>query len=441
MTAPVGATAVGVTPVGATEFAALMAAVDTAAPVAVAVSGGADSMALVLCAARWAPGQVLALTVDHGLRAAAAEEAATVGRWLAARGISHRILAWTGPKPATGIQEAAREARHGLLAAACRAAGIGTLLLAHHAHDQMETVLMRLGRGSGPAGLRGMMPVHVAGGVRLVRPFLDLTPDRLRATLHAAGQAWIEDPSNADRRFQRVRLRALLPALAEAGVGPAGLAAAVGHLREAEDALTAAVADLAGRALVLDPAGHAWLDPAPFTAAHPEIRRRLVEALARIVGGATGHLDRARATALADAVAGGPMAGRTFGGCRFVPMRGGILVCREWSRILPETPLADGLCWDGRIAVAAPGGGNGLTLRPLGTRHGVVAGGMPAVARAALPAVWCGSRLLAVPHLGYRLETARGDRVFPVTLTLKPHRLPAGFDSVLASADPCVISL
>src|SRR5690606_14551927 len=123
---------------------ALMAGLDTEPPVAVAVSGGADSMALTLCAAAWAPDKILALTVDHGLRAGSAAEAATVARWLAARGVPHRVLAWSGPKPATGLQEAARDARHALLREACTAAGIGALLLAHHQHDQMETVLMRL---------------------------------------------------------------------------------------------------------------------------------------------------------------------------------------------------------------------------------------------------------------------------------------------------------
>lgn len=431
-------------------FARLMTATATEPPVAVAVSGGADSMALALCAAAWAPGRVRAFTVDHGLRPAAAAEADTVAGWMAARGIPHRILRWTGPKPAAGIQQAARDARYALLAEACRDAGIGSLLLGHHAHDQMETVLMRLGRGSGPAGLRGMAPVRVTDGLRLVRPFLGIAPARLRTTLTQAGQPWIDDPSNADPHYQRVRLRALLPALAAAGVTAAGVATAIGHLADAESALGADVAALVAAAVTLDPAGHARLDPVRFAAAHPEIRRRLVEGLAGMIGGGTGHQDRGRAAGLAEALAAGLAGGRTFAGCRFLPGRGGVLVCREAARIAADVPLADGLLWDGRFRVEAPGLPAGLSLRPLRTlsalpapRPEVAAGGasaLPAAVREGLPSVWEGPTLLAVPHLGYGRRPARGDRLISVTLTFRPHRSPMDLDSVLASAAACVIS-
>lgn len=185
--------------------------------IAVAVSGGADSMALCLLAGGWARAlgvKLTALTVDHGLRKAAAEEARQVGDWLAARGIAHHILHWSeGPQCASRVQERARQARYALMTAWCRAHGAAQLLLAHHLEDQAETVLMRLRKQSGLMGLAGMAKVRDLDGVRVLRPLLDTPKARLRATLAAYGQDWIEDPSNADLRFERVRVRGLLQAL------------------------------------------------------------------------------------------------------------------------------------------------------------------------------------------------------------------------------------
>ena len=133
--------------------------------------------------------------------------------------VPHRTLRWTGEKPATGLQEAARAARYRLLAAAAHEAGARHVLTAHTLDDQAETVLMRMARGSGPTGLAGMARHLVSPGLRgeeltLVRPFLDVPKARLIATLAAAGIAFAEDPSNRDPRFTRARLRGLMPALA-----------------------------------------------------------------------------------------------------------------------------------------------------------------------------------------------------------------------------------
>ncbi|HLU65659.1 MAG TPA: tRNA lysidine(34) synthetase TilS, partial [Kofleriaceae bacterium] len=166
---------------------------------AVAVSGGPDSLCLCLLAHGWAKargGEVSALTVDHGLRPTSADEARQVAAWLGPRGIDHHVLRWTGAKPATAIQEAAREARYRLLGDWCRAAGVLHLLLAHHLDDQAETVAFRRARGSGPEGLAGMPAVRELAGLRLLRPLLGVPKARLVATLEAAGQAWLEDPSN-----------------------------------------------------------------------------------------------------------------------------------------------------------------------------------------------------------------------------------------------------
>lgn len=212
------------TPLSAPEFAALMApfAPFEARPaLAVAVSGGRDSVALAVLTYQWAgerQGRVLALVVDHGLRPESAGEARATCERLAGLGIEAETLAWSGAKPATRIQHAAREARYRLLFEACRRHGVLHLLTAHHADDQAETLAMRAARESGPDGLAGMAALAEHRDARLLRPLLAVPRSRLTVTLQAKGIGWIDDPSNEDRRFERVRVRQDGgPALAPAG--------------------------------------------------------------------------------------------------------------------------------------------------------------------------------------------------------------------------------
>jgi tRNA(Ile)-lysidine synthase len=178
---------------------------------AVAVSGGSDSLALLLLAARAFPGRVTALTVDHGLRAAAAVEAAGVAEQCAALGVPHVTLCWEGDKPRGNIQAAARTARYRLMGDWCAGHGVALLVTAHHADDQAETLLMRLQRGSGSAGLAGIRAARPLGaGVTLVRPLLGVRRAALAALVAAAGWQAVDDPSNADRRFDRTVARAFL---------------------------------------------------------------------------------------------------------------------------------------------------------------------------------------------------------------------------------------
>src|SRR5271170_7691992 len=196
-------------PIGEDEFRRLMAAVgpfERRPAFAVAVSGGADSLALALLADRWARGcggTLTALTVDHRLRPESGEEAAQVGRWLAGRGIAHRVLEWADARGGADLQARARTARHGLLQGWCAGAGVLHLLLAHHQDDQAETVLLRLGRGSGVDGLGAMAPVAYGRACRLVRPLLDLAKTRLVATCRLFDQPFVDDPSNRDPGFAR----------------------------------------------------------------------------------------------------------------------------------------------------------------------------------------------------------------------------------------------
>ena len=167
--------------------------------IAVAVSGGADSLALTLLCKSWVDmrkGTVSALSVDHGLREGSTDEIKQLGKWLVARGIEHIALPWIGNKPRTGLQAAARIARYDLLENWCLKNDVLHLLLGHHQDDQAETFLLRLAHSSGIDGLAGMAGIIEKSHVRLLRPFLTTPKDRLCATLKAASQPWLEDPSN-----------------------------------------------------------------------------------------------------------------------------------------------------------------------------------------------------------------------------------------------------
>ncbi len=393
------------------EFKRLMAQLGPFEPaplLAVAVSGGPDSLALCLLAARWAGalgGTVLGLIVDHGLRPGSAEEARTVAGWLGRRGIAHQILTWTGVKPTSGLQAAARAARYELLTAACVAAGSLHLLLAHQQEDQAETVRLRQARQSGKAGLAAMAPIRETAQLRLLRPLLAVPKARLAATLRRSGQPWLEDPSNQSLRFARGRLRQ------EAAAPEAALAiarAAGAERAEQEQAVAAWLA----QHVHLRPAGYATL---PLPAFATGASTLVGPALARLLMMLGGHSLPPRGTRLARLLAAlraadpsRPAAGiRTLAGCWLLPWRGRWLVCREPAAVAGPRPLLPGRwCgWDGRFALrlAEPAAG-GLAIGALGEagrrRWRELAGPatLPGPVLPSLPAVWSGDRLLQVPH-------------------------------------------
>lgn len=401
-------------PLNAAEFAALMAPLHPFEPrpdLAVAVSGGADSLCLALLAADWARargGRVTGLIVDHRLRPDSGVEAARVAGWLAARGIGHAILVWDGAKPDADIQAAARAVRYALLEQWCAARGVLHLLLGHHRDDQAETLLLRLGRGSGVDGLAAMAPIAERFSLRLLRPLLPVPRARLAATLAAAGQEWIEDPSNRNPAFARARLRARLPELAAEGLSPERLVATARRMARAADALDGAVAELAARKVEFFDAGYALAAPDIFTGIPEEIGLRLLARLVRAVGGAEHPPREERTEALYGRLHSGLNAAATLAGCRVAPWRGRLLFCREAGRMAPPLALEPGaeMVWDGRfrLAIAADG--------PPGLRVGALGNGapeavrrllvpFPAAVRPTLPAFYDVQGLCVVPHLGY----------------------------------------
>jgi tRNA(Ile)-lysidine synthase len=264
-----------------------------AATIVLAVSGGPDSMALLHLAAKWRGKRkgnrqqggsqkgghgLLAVTIDHGLRAASAREARQVKRAASVLGVPHRTLRWTSAKPKTGIQAAAREARYRLMMQAAAKAGAAVIFTAHTRDDQAETLLMRMARGSGLAGLAGMARQTWRGDVAIARPLLDIDKARLIATLQRAGIGWAEDDSNADPRFTRVRWRGLMPLLAREGLDSRNLGRLAGRLARANAALEQAADAVESAVVRPDPAlrGGVLLQAEPFRALAEDIRLRLL---------------------------------------------------------------------------------------------------------------------------------------------------------------------
>src|SRR5213083_2553810 len=271
-------------PISASDAKRLFADWKAAPALVLAVSGGPDSIALMWLAARWRRAlkrgpRLIALTVDHGLRPEAAREARDVKRLAAELDLPHRTLRWNGAKPKTGVPAAARAARYRLLAQAARANGATHILTAHTRDDQAETLLMRMLRGSGIAGLAAMARETEREGVWLARPLLDVPKSRLVATLGRAKIAFADDPTNRDMSFTRPRLRTLMPVLAEEGGDSRSLARLASRLARANAAIEV-LADGAERYLALrdrDDASRFGFDAGAFAGLPEEIRLRLLK--------------------------------------------------------------------------------------------------------------------------------------------------------------------
>jgi tRNA(Ile)-lysidine synthase len=271
----------------------LFASLSEASGIVIAVSGGPDSMALMHLLALWrVPDRrpsCLVATVDHGLRPEAADEAAFVARQAGRLGLPHRTLVWTGDKPRTGIQEAAREARYSLLVQAASEADASHLVTAHTLDDQAETVLMRLSRGSGLSGLAGMRRERDRQGIRHARPLLDLPKSTFLDLCREQGWPFVSDPSNANERFARVRWRRIMPLLAAEGLTAERLARLAERAAQADEALDIKAGEALERAGPRrEPDGLAF--QAEILASEPfEIAVRvLAQALARIGPGLEG---------------------------------------------------------------------------------------------------------------------------------------------------------
>ncbi|HKP27086.1 MAG TPA: tRNA lysidine(34) synthetase TilS [Dongiaceae bacterium] len=397
----------------AIDIAALMAPLgpfERPPTIAVAVSGGSDSLGLGLLLAQWVyerDGRLMVLTVDHDLRPEAAEECARVAAIFAAvPNCSAHILRWDGEKPSHGLQAAARAARYKLLSDWCRTRGVLHLAVGHTADDQAETVAMRQGHGSGPSGLAGMAALRPENGVRLLRPLLPISRAAIRDWLRSRGQSWIEDPSNELTKFERVRIRQRLGA---EGGGPLfQQAQQFGKQRDRLERTAAAL--LAAAAQVYD-SGYVAIDRGALLAAEREIQATVLRQVTFSISGADYAPDLED---ILSSVAEGVTGARTQGGCLFQLLKGRLCVFREAASIAAPVAAKPGWSgvWDSRFSLRVAGGlspAEGWTIGPLGEaglRQAVDRFGirlkrhpMPLPARLALPGLWHGEHLVCQPHL------------------------------------------
>jgi tRNA(Ile)-lysidine synthase len=406
---------------------------------AVAVSGGADSMALTLLTAQWARRRQVpffALTVDHGLRRGSGAEAKRVSAALKEQGINHKILKWRGDKPDANIQAAARQARYDLMRTWCLKNKVPDLLLAHHQDDQAETVLMRLIRGSGVDGLAAMSGVRELDGVRLLRPLLTVPSTRLRATCRKFGQTWIDDPSNQNIAFDRIKVRKLLAEMKPLGLDAARLAQTARHMGRARETLEQQTRQLASSIVELNSSGVACIDMPAFNEMPEEAALRLLTMCLKTVGGGTYVPRFERLLRLHENLSSGAGEVRqTLAGCQIVCTGKRLNIFRE-NRNLPVMAIKSGqqLMWDRRFQIKFKSDGRttrtGFVIAPLGAAGWKVVcdnksndvsqaelksqfAPIPLSARYAMPGLWQKNRLLAQPWSD--LRPISSEIVFSVT--------------------------
>ena len=369
---------------------------DLADRLGVAVSGGSDSLAVLVALAEWGGAEIFAVTVDHGLRPEAADEAIAVAKHCQQLGIKHDVLRWSGWDGDRNLMQSARDARYSLIAAWARERGIDDVALGHTRDDVAETLLMRLQRGAGLDGLSAMADRTKRHGVTFHRPALGLSRAELRSLLVAREIEWIEDPTNEDLRFDRAKVRKIITAL---DLDSEALAQTAMYLRDARDALSEIATGVAQAHVQWD-AGDVLIDLEALRAQPKDIVRRILRAaLAYVSGSGFGPRGPALIRAMEGVLAGEETA---LKGCRLLHRKGMLRVVREWQAVADER-CAVGELWDGRWHLEGPD--KTLVVRALG--EGGLAlcpdrktTGRPSAGLIASPAVWDGDELIAAPLAG-----------------------------------------
>jgi len=296
--------------------------------VAIAVSGGADSMALVLLAIENNM-EIVGLTVDHKLRPEAEKEAKQVQEWLKDRGVEHYTLAWEGEKPDANIQAEARNARYDLMTDWCKNNDIDSLLTAHTMDDQAETFLLNLGRGSGVYGLSAMDYITEKNDINIIRPLLNVSKEELKQYLISQNQEWIEDPSNKNTKYNRVKIRNILPALEAIGISTERINLAVQNLCRTKDFIETEV-DKAFNECIVEKDECLILDVEKFYSYHTEISYRLLKKIIKIVGKNYYPPRFEKIERLYN-----NMSGKTLGNCKFsTDKNGDIIISCEKIKIV-----------------------------------------------------------------------------------------------------------
>jgi tRNA(Ile)-lysidine synthase len=377
--------------------------------IGVAVSGGSDSMAMLHLLSQFAQCNGIRLsvaTVNHGLRTEAADEAAMVAAVCGGLGLDHQTLDWEGWDRSGNLQDEARKARYGLLAQWGRGVGADCIALGHTKDDQAESFLMRVGRRAGVDGLAAMPRRFQREGMEWVRPLLQARRAELRDYLTAQNFTWVDDPSNNDDRFDRVRTRKALAILSDLGIDADAIGDVSLNLFAAKDALNHQMLALARRIVRLR-AGAVAIDESELADQHPELRRRLVVHALKWVNGAYYAPRSSAVASVFDALEQGPSA--TLQGCELRRKGKTLWIFRELNAV--ATIKAEvGEVWDDRWVFTPPSDEiaqtGHLTIQALGDQ-GLSqctdwrALDIPRGALLSTPAVWNGTHLVAAPLAGW----------------------------------------
>jgi len=396
-------------PIGAEEFSALMRGfAPFSKKIALAVSGGPDSMALAYCVQKWGKADCIAFIVEHGLREESATEAKEVKKRLHKLGVSAEILTWRHGEIRSRLHEVAREARYRLLIDACKKHGVKDLLMAHQAEDQAETVLMRLAKGTGIDGLAGIPPQSRRDDIRILRPLLSFSKNRLIATCKKARIQTVTDPSNAKAKYARGRLRKIMPLLDKEGLTIERLTALSNRAREAKDALDGATHDFLNKSAHIEIGGFVLLDREALRSIPRAIAMRALGACLRFVHEGEHPPDYDSLASVVDMLLGESGKTRTIHGCMISPSEKQVTILREPAAAKEEIPIGprQTVLWDKRWLVTASAKASPGTIRALGNPpHEILDALAPGLRkqipqgriRASLPAIWKNGELSALP--------------------------------------------
>lgn len=429
------------------EFANLMQAMspfEDKPTIAIAVSGGADSVALCLLAHEWAESndaKIIAITVDHHLRPSSTHEAKTIHKWLKEKNIEHHILDWKTPV-SQGLEAAARSARYALLNEFCEQKGILHLMIAHHINDQAETFLMRLERGSGVYGLSAMSPISYKEHIRYLRPFLSIPRTKLQSTCKHFNQEWFEDESNADDKYKRVKFRKLLPALANTGLNSKTIAATASRMANAREFLEESIASLMAETVVIHPAGFALLNAEKLALAHKEIGQRALSNIITCIGGEQYPPRFEKLERLFLALSAKDFKGATLSGCSIKPLPKNayncvknianpndfnIMICRELAAIPRKQQLQNNMLWDNRFYIETTLEESDIYIGAIGQtgwnkiKQNYDEIPLPKDVIYSLPAIYVNENIVRSSLIGYKSDISRhSDSLIIKSLYFKP---------------------
>jgi len=405
-----------ISPVGHEEFESLITNCGVAtnrSHLAVGVSGGADSMALCILAARWGRSNnvlITALVVDHGFRESSSSEARVVAAWLKRLAIPFEILTIGKPKPTTGLQEKARRWRFLAFDNWCRSNGVGAVLLGHTLDDQIETLYMRINADTGPDGLSGMLSYARLRGLIIARPLLSVTKKRLIATCNHHNQTWINDPSNLDERFTRVFWRNLKPRIGLESRSIQRFSTVMGNLRGIIDNYCRDFIKYSGG---VSSFGLIWFEASDFGKLPPYFSELMIGRILSSIGGASKPIKKRKIGNLRRNLTDKTALIETLGGCIVQKLeKGRILIFREYAKCLALNNSLQGTTsrWDNRFEITLSGGQSGV-IEALGhhgwrqvtktkniSEHFSVLKQVPFKARLSLPVIRHLDGGLSIPH-------------------------------------------